>query len=120
MTTPNLQLSELVSAQSQPEITVNATFRQLDTLTQLSVLSIANSPVGSPADGDRHIVGTSPSGAFTGIPAGAIAYYVAGTFNVWRHMLPNSGWLAYVEALDKYYYYKPMSPGGAWVVTAII
>jgi hypothetical protein len=116
--TPNLDLDELAAAQSQPEVPVNAAMRKLDTLVQMSVLSIANSPPGSPADGDRHIVGSSPTGVYAG-RAEQIAYFVAGTFNEWRFETPKAGWLAYVEALDKYYYFPAGSPA-AWTVTAII
>lgn len=116
--TPNLNLDELASAQSQPEVPVNAALRKLDALVQMSVLSIANAPPGSPADGDRHIVGAAPTGAYA-LHAEAIAYFVAGTFNEWRFLTPKAGWLAYVEALDKYYYFPAGSPA-AWTVTAII
>lgn len=119
MTTPNLDLDELVAAQAQPHLTVNSALRKLDALVQMAVASIANAPPGSPVDGERHIVGTSPTGAWAG-HAGAIAYWVAGTFNEWRFLSAGPGWLAYVEALDKYYYFKPGSPDGAWIVTAII
>lgn len=118
MTTPNLSLDELAAAQAQPHLTVNAAMRKLDSLVQMSVASIANSPPGSPTDGERHIVGSSPSGTFTG-HAAAIAYYVAGTFNEWRFLVPNAGWLAYVVALDKFYYYPTGTPT-SWTVTAII
>jgi hypothetical protein len=117
--TPNLNLDELDAAQSQPEVKVNAALRKLDTLVQMSVLSIANAPPGgTPADGDRHIVGTSPTGAYAA-HENTIAYWVAGTFNEWRFQTSKAGWLAYVEALDKYYYFPAGSPA-AWTVTAII
>lgn len=116
--TPNLNLDELAAAQSQPEVTVNAALRKLDSLVQMSVLSIANAPPGgTPADGDRHIVGTG-TGAYLHHD-NDIAYWVAGTFNEWRFETPKAGWLAYVEALDKYYYFPAGSPA-AWTVTAII
>lgn len=115
--TPNLNLDELASAQSQPEVTVNASLRKLDTLVGASVASITNTPPGSPTDGERHIVDTSPTGAWSG-HADAIAYWVAGSFNEWRFSAPSAGWLAYVVALDKFYYFKASTP--AWIVTGII
>lgn len=118
--TPNLNLDQLAAAQAQPDVTVNAAQRKLDTLVQMAVLSIAAAPPGSPADGDRHIVAdTGLSGVYIG-HAGDIAYWVAGSFNEWRFLASKAGWLAYIEALDKYYYFKPGSPGGSWLVTAII
>lgn len=117
MTTPKLGLTEMVSAQSQPEIPVNQALRALDQIEQLAVLAIQNTPAVSPADGDAYIVDTAPTGAWSG-HAHAIAYWVAGTFLEWRFKAPNSGWLAYVVALDKYYYFKASTP--AWIVTAVI
>lgn len=116
--TPNLNLDEIAAAQSEPEVPINSALRKLDALVQMSVLSIANAPPGSPADGDRHIVGTAPTGTFAAHD-NAIAFWVAGTFNEWRFETPKVGWLAYVEALDKYYYFPAGSPA-AWTVTAII
>jgi hypothetical protein len=117
MTTPKLGLTELVAAQNQPEIPINQALRALDQIEQMSVASILNTPPGSPVDGDAYIVDTSPTGAWSG-HAQDIAYFVAGTFNEWRFMTPNSGWLAYVVALDKFYYYKASTT--SWIVTAII
>lgn len=112
--TPKLALQELISAQNQPEVPINKTLRALDQLYGLSVLSITNTPPGSPADGDAYICDTSPTGAWSG-KAGQVAYWVAGTFNEWRFLVPKKGWLAYNVALDKYYYFKT-----TWTVTAII
>lgn len=116
MTTPKLQLPELVSAQNQPEVPINQANRALDQLMQLTALAIQNTPPGSPADGDMYIVDTSPTGAWTG-KSHNIAYWVAGTFNEWRFKVPNAGWLAYVAGGGpKFYYYS----GSAWTVTSII
>jgi hypothetical protein len=117
LTTPNLSLDELVAAQSEPEVPINATFRALDALVQVSVLDITNTPPGTPADGDRHIVDTAPTGAFSG-HAAVIAYWVAGSFNEWRFQTPPPGCLAYNVALDKFYYYKASTT--SWIVTGII
>lgn len=117
MTTPNLSLDELTASQSSPHVPVNSSLRKLDALVQSSVASITNTPPGSPTDGERHIVDTAPTGAWSG-HAHAIAYWVAGTFNEWRFAVPPPGMIAYVVALDKFYYYKASTP--AWIVTAII
>lgn len=113
--TPKLALQELVSAQSQPEVPVNASLRKLDQLYQLSVLAIQNTPAVSPADGDAYICDSAPTGAWSG-KAHDIAYWVAGTFNEWRFITPNAGFLAYVVSGPKYYSFT----AGAWTVTSII
>lgn len=108
--TPNLSMTELVSAQSQPEVPINQDLRRLDTLVQMAVQSIITALPGSPADGDRHIVADAGT---TGAAVGhenQIAYYVGGTFNEWRYLAPNPGWLAFVESADKYHYFGGGSP----------
>lgn len=115
MTTPNLGLPEIIAAQAQPEVPIDQALRILDSVVMMAVASITNTPPGSPTDGERHIVDTSPTGAFVG-HSHAIAYWVAGSFNEWRFTAPNAGWLSYVAATPKYWYYS----GSAWVVTSII
>lgn len=116
MSTPKIGLPELIAAQSSPEVTVNQSLRILDQMMSLSVLDITNTPAVSPADGDAYIVGTSPTGAWTG-HAKSIAFWVAGTFNQWRFVVPFEGLLAYVKSGPKYYYF---SSGSTWTVTSII
>lgn len=111
MTTPRLGLSELIAAQSQPEVPVNASFRQLDQLAQMSVLNVLNSPPGSPADGDSYIVDSSPTGAWVG-HSKSIAYFVAGAFNQWRFVVPEFGFVALNQNTNKFLSY---STAAAWV-----
>lgn len=60
-----------------PAAGLNEALFTVDTLLQTEVLSIgSNTPPGSPADGNRHIVGPSPTGAWAG-QAGKIAQWVA-------------------------------------------
>lgn len=61
---PRLSLSYVAPAQAQKHVTVNETFRRLDALTHLTVLSRALSvePAG-PAEGDAYIIPASASGA---------------------------------------------------------
>lgn len=115
--TPNLVMTELQPAQSQPHVPINADLRILDSLVQISVLSIVAAPPGSPVDGDRHIVSTSsPSGAYAG-HGGEIAYYVAGTFNQWRFLIPKDGWMAFNRATRKFYFFDDDgSPPTGWII----
>jgi hypothetical protein len=106
MTTPNLSLPELVASQSQPHLTLNQGLRRLDALVQLTVISISNTPPGSPADGDRYIVGTAPTGAWAGHDE-KIAAYIGGGWTYWT---PAVGWLAFVQSLAAFYVFGSGSP----------
>ena len=66
LTSPNLKLSYLAPAQAQKHVTHNEALRQLDALVQLSALSISNTPLTAPENGNRQIVGLNPEGAFAG------------------------------------------------------
>jgi hypothetical protein len=93
MTTPNLELDELVASQSQPHVPINSSLRRLDAVVQLSVLAHTNHPPVSPTDGDRYIVGTNPDGDWVGHDD-AIAAYIGVD---WEYLTPQAGWLAYVQ-----------------------
>lgn len=108
MTTPNLSLPELAANQTQPHVPVNAALRRLDALVQLTVLSISNTPPGSPADGDRYIVGDSPTGAWVGHEHDVVAFIGTG----WIYWVPAIGWQAFVQALGLSYVYGAGSPIG--------
>lgn len=110
MTTPNLSLPELVASQAQPHVTLNNALRRLDALVQLSVVSIANAPPGSPEDGDRYIVGSSPSGAWVG-REGDVAAYIGTS---WVYVSPLPGWLAFVQSLGAIYVFGMGSSPPEW------
>lgn len=108
-TTPILGLDELAPSQSQPEIIVNEALRILECVAQLNVADRdLNTAPGSPADGDRYIVGNNPTGTWFG-QGQKIALY-AGTD--WLFIQPAVGWLAYVVDEDIYVKYMPGSPSG--------
>ena len=65
-----------------------------------------NTPPASPTAGDRHIVGTSPTGAWTG-KANALAVYRAGA---WQFYAPSTGFSAYNTGDTTLYRYD----GSAW------
>lgn len=113
MTTPNLVLPELAASQSQPHLTVNGALRRLDSIVQLSVASITNTPPGSPTDGDRYIVGSSPTGAWAG-HAHEVATYIG---TAWVFLAPISGWIAFVRSVGELYLYGSGSPLGWEVFT---
>lgn len=108
MTTPILSMDELAAAQSQPEVIVNAALRTLEAAMQISALGYQNDPPGSPAEGDRFLVGDTPTGAWTG-HAQEVAYYSGG----WQFITPLPGWRAYVVGDSEYVYDE--SSSGYWL-----
>ena len=90
-----LRLPYLAAAQSQKHVTHNDALQVLDALVQIAVLDRDRLvPPTAPAEGDRHLVGTSPTGAFAG-QAGRLAAFEDGA---WRFHQPRAGWLAFVIA----------------------
>ena len=69
--------------------------RRLDALVQASVKCVLNDPPASPLDGDRYVVGTSPTGSWAG-KAGSIAAWDA-RLSTWTFYSPKQGWSTWVE-----------------------
>ena len=104
----NLALPYLAASQSQKHVTVNEGLRFLDVLVQISVKNAAlSAPPGSPADGQRWIVGPAPTGLWSG-RATQIAAWQDGT---WVFYAPKDGWLAWNEATLTSLIFS----AGAWV-----
>lgn len=79
----------------------------LGAVVGLSVISrTLDTPPASPANGDRYIVGSAPTGAWAG-QAGNIALRINGA---WTFYAPKTGWLAWVQAESKLCVWT----GGAW------
>lgn len=92
----------------------NTTLRGWQALVQANVINrTTNTPPGTPANGDTYIVGSSPTGAWTG-HANAIAYYTTQNLGTagWDFWTPANGWLAYSQADSNFYKYN----GSSWVV----
>ena len=95
MTTPNLALPYLAAAQAQKHVTVNEAFDALDGLVQISVIStLLTTPPGTPNEGDRYIIATGATGAWTGWDA-SVAQFSGGA---WLRLIPQTGWLAWDAA----------------------
>lgn len=87
---------------------VDNDFKRLDSLVMPSVKDKdLNTPPGSPANGDRYIVGPSPTGAWAS-QAGKVATYEVST---WVFYTPKNGWVLFVE--DEAVLYRYLS--SAWV-----
>jgi hypothetical protein len=65
-----------------------------------------NDPPGTPAEGDRYIVGASPTGAWAGHGLD-IAWYDGAA---WQFDNPEEGWFVYVADENKFYLFN----GTAW------
>jgi hypothetical protein len=111
--TPNLDLPFIAAAQAQKHVTHNEALRVLDTAVHLMVLDKdLNAPPGSPADGARYIVASSPTGAWSG-HAGEIAVWQDGA---WAFSTPREGWLAWVADEDTPYFWT----GSAWTINVAL
>jgi hypothetical protein len=99
--TSRLGLPYIVTSQAQKEVTHNASLDILDALLQAAMVSVSvNTPPGSPVAGDCYIVGTSPTGAWTG-KAKALAYYTTG----WNFITPWEGLTVWAKDANALYTY---------------
>jgi len=92
LATTHLGLPYLSAAQAQKHVTHNEALRSLDALVQIAVLDAAETdPPPTPAEGDRYIVATSATGAWSGHD-GELAAYVDGA---WAFFTPVEGWIVF-------------------------
>lgn len=109
-TTPRLGLAYLVASQAQKEVTHNEALNDVDALMHCAPISkTLNTPPSTPAEGDTYIVGSAPTGAWSG-QAGKLALYYGG----WRFKTPKAGWMTFLASDGRLYLYD----GSAWVVAA--
>lgn len=106
MTTPILGLEEWESAQAQPEVTVNEAVRWLECFASLVVASQAVNDPPSGSDGDRYIVGPSPTGVWAG-HALQIALFMG---SAWDFRNAPEGAIAWVQDEDSAFRYL----SGVW------
>lgn len=70
-----------------PAAGLNESINTIDALLQLAVLSVnSNAPPATPAEGDRHIVGPAPTGAWSG-KAGKVARFLDGYWSFYTARL---------------------------------
>ena len=106
--TPNLGLPYIAPSQAQKEAVHAEGLNRLDALLRGSVLTISsNDPPASPADGDAHIVGSSPVGAWSGQARAIAAWYGGWIFIPAR--LGMTVWNAGDSTLRRY-------DGSSWIV----
>jgi len=93
-TTTHLLLPYILAAQAQKHVTHNEALRILDGLVQLSVLDRKlTAPPGSPADGDRYIVGSGATGDWAGWDLNVALW----TDGAWLRLTPRTGWRVWVQ-----------------------
>ncbi|MFK7880363.1 DUF2793 domain-containing protein [Roseobacter sp.] len=93
----SLSLPFIQPSQAQKHVTHNEALRILDVVTQLAVLADDQStPPQSPAEGDRYIIDSSATDAWSG-HVGDVALFENGG---WQFFSPKSGWRAYVTSRE--------------------
>lgn len=113
MTTPKLQMPELVVGQAGKELTHNQALAVLDQLAQAVVVDKdLTAPPGSPANGAMYIVAAGATGEWSG-QSGKLAYWIT-TVAAWTFIDPADGWSVWVT--DEAVRYERTS--GVWVVVA--
>jgi hypothetical protein len=90
----------------------NPSLARIDTLVQLAVLEVTNTPPGSPANGDRYIVGAAPTGAWAG-QANKIAVWLTTGTPAWLFYTPKNGWRAWNADDSSWWLYD-----SSWAVDA--
>lgn len=89
---PVLNLPYLQPSQAQKHVTHNEALRRLDLVVQLRVVATgAQTPPGTPGDGDIHALGDTPTGAWAG-QAHRLAAWLDG---LWQFFEPGIGWRAW-------------------------
>lgn len=118
--TPKLKLVELTNTASQALVVNTGGYAILDQMVDRTVKSRGvNTPPGGPSDGDAYIVGSSPTGLWSG-KANQIAYW-RNSSSVWQFITPLEGWTVRVQDDDdtngvpKEYGYT----GSAWAVPVV-
>ncbi len=90
-----LRLPYVMPSQAQKHVTHNEALRMLDAILHIRVEDRGrDEPPADPVEGQRHVVGEEPAGAFAG-HAGAIAAFQDGA---WSFHRPRAGWTVWDAA----------------------
>lgn len=105
-------MPELSVSQASKEITHNQALSVLDQVAQLTVISRASTPPGTPANGAAYIITATATGAWAGKET-QIAYWLTAVA-AWQFIVPANGWLAWSNTDAKTYRLE----SGAWAELA--
>ena len=105
LATPVLGINLMAENALQKEVLFNEAMLTIDAIISGTVIDFNNTPPGSPSDGDVHVVGTSPTGVWSG-EANAIAYY----YNGWQFFNPPTRFQVYDLATSSFFNWN----GTAW------
>ncbi|MEW9613618.1 DUF2793 domain-containing protein [Shinella sp. S4-D37] len=106
-----LALPYILPSQAQKHVTHNEVLRMLDALLHLHVAGFGvDMPPESPEEGERHLVGGTPSGAFAP-HAGEIAAFQDGA---WAFYAPRPGWTLWDAAGEALHVFRD----GSWTEIA--
>lgn len=95
--TAHLALPFLAPSQAQKHVTHNEALVRLDALVNIAVEGVAaTTPPGSPAEGERHLLGTGATGAWAG-EDGKLAISSDGA---WWFATPAVGWVVFDKATE--------------------
>lgn len=115
--TPNHLLTLVEANQSQKEATLATDLYRVDMLLIPKIINrTTNTPPGSPANGDRYIVGSSPTGAWSG-KAGNITMFAS---NAWIFQAPIAGMIVLDTGAAELLVYKGSAWRSMWLGTELI
>ncbi len=101
-----LSLPYIMPSQAQKHVTHNEALRMLDAIIHMRVEQVGRaSPPTDPAEGERYLIGSAPSGAFAA-HAGKIATFQDGT---WTFFAPRPGWTLWDAASEGLYVFHEES-----------
>lgn len=110
--TSKLGVPLIASSQSQKHVTHNEALNRYDQLVQQTVINQTTStPPSSPSDGHAYIVGSSPTGDWSGLE-GQVAAWINGE---WIYFVPRAGWMVYDEALSTHVVFN----GTSWASVSV-
>ncbi|MGL4635965.1 MAG: DUF2793 domain-containing protein [Beijerinckiaceae bacterium] len=109
--TPRLKFPLLAAGQAQKHVTMNDALQRLDSLVQLTVLSMTlTAPPATPAADAAYIIPANSTGVWSG-KVNSIALWQDG---VWQFLTPRPGWVAWVVASSQLFGFD----GAAWISAA--
>lgn len=112
---PNVGLYAGWAAREFYKTEMDANLFALEVLTQLHVKNqTLNTPPGSPAHGDAHIIGSAPTGPWALHAREITAWNGLLAVPAWVFFVPKKGWVASDEAARQRLVYEP-TDASKWV-----